>query len=409
MVISVKKYSSNLFTLYASFLTVLWVFVNYGSGGEDPYTASDYRWYLISFGMLAFLFAMTPVIKPTKLSKTQIFLLIYIFIVSISSASRLDLKHFYEAVKLALPLWFLFQTKVSINVRTLNILFLIVLVGGIVTYSPSSSNFGFLPGQTQVNLHQGLWWRVSIWTYKSPPYSAAISILVFFVNVALNKSLTKYIYCILAMYFIVLSGSRTAYLIFLTGSMLFVLKDVVQFKYRKTYIALPIVMFLFIFLLQVFSELVLFLDIKNELLSSMLLRNTNVSADASNLSSRLLIMAEHFSLLMNSTDFPVLGIGSHILSSPQWTANGGSLGGSADSYISHILVRDGIAFFMLCAVFIDQFILSMKEKDWLRYSILTFLMLYCVGYGAWLSFTSPVFVLYCGCLYSARNIIYYNR
>ncbi len=403
MQINNNKYSQYVFFLYASYLVILWTFVNYGSSGNSPYAANDYRWYLITISFFVFLFLIIPTIKFSTISLSQLFLLSYLISIAVSSVLRLDPKHFYEAMKLALPLWFLFQNRPSISVKTLNVLYVIVLVGGILMYNVDSGDFGFLPGQATVNLHQGLWWRISIWNYKTPPYSAALSILVFFINIHQNNSKTKYLFCIIALYFIAFSGSRTGYLIFLVGIFIFLLEKKITFKYRKIYMVLPLAFFIFIFMLQILSSLLVVLNIENSILTSLFLRSSSSTSDVSNLSSRLLIMGEHISLFKQSVNFPIFGIGSDIYNSTNWTDNGGFLGGSTDSFLSHMLIRDGVAFLFLIGVFLNQFYLSMVKRNVVTYSLLTFLMLYCIGYGAWLNFTSPVFVLYCCYLFSVKK------
>ena len=327
----------------------------------------------------------------------------YMILILIKSTVVFDLKHLFEAVKLALPLWVIFQTRLAVSVKVLNGLFLIVLLGCIVMYDSAYSDYGYLPGQTDVNLHQGLWWRVSIWNFKTPPYSAAFSILVLFANIFLNKNSSKYLYIILAMYFIVLSGSRTGYLIVIVGLSLILLREIFSFKYRRIYVLVPVVAFIGIFLLQFWASMAS-ITIDNEIFGSVLRANNDSTETLSNLSSRFVIIAEHYSLFVSSAYPPLFGIGSDVYSSPVWTSNGGIVGGSADSFISHMLVRDGVGFFFLSGVFFHQFYVAMLDRDFLRYLILVFLLVYCIGYGAWLNFTSPVFVLFCGFLFSGDSM-----
>jgi hypothetical protein len=404
MFINNVKYSHVVFNVYACFLVVLWTFINYGASGISPYGASDYRWYIITITFFVFLMAIIPTIKLDYISHSQFFLLCYLLIVFLSSIVLLDPKHLYEAVKLALPLWFIFQFKPVINLKIINYLYFIVLVGGIFVYSFDPGDYGVLPGQTTVNLHQGLWWRISIWNYKTPPYSAALSILVFFTNLYFNTSKFKYAFCALSLYFILFSASRTGYLIFLVGVLLYFLPKFLNFKLRKFYIFLPVLLSLFMFLLQYFSNFLLYLNLENEILTSMILRQDETSSDTSNLSSRFLIVKEQMSLFFNSNDIPLFGIGSDVYNSSHWTINGGHLGGTNDSFLTHVLVRDGIASIFLSFVFVNQFYNSMVEKNIFTFTILTILMIYCIGYGAWLNFNSPVFILYCGCLYLNNNI-----
>ena len=146
------------------------------------------------------------------------------------------------------------------------------------------------------------------------------------------------------------------------------------------------------------------LDIQNDFFNSAILRNNDSNGDAKNLSSRFLIILEHIRLVQVAGVSGLFGIGSDIYLSPAWTSNGGGLGGTADSYISHLIARDGLSILFLIAAFMFFFIEAMKNKNFLAYIVLLSLLIYTVGYGAWLNLTSPVFVIFLGFIYQPQAI-----
>tara|TARA_R110001592_G_scaffold79795_2_gene238362 strand:- start:8893 stop:10134 length:1242 start_codon:yes stop_codon:yes gene_type:complete len=392
---------------YAIYLAVLWMFVNYGGRGLQPYEGAGIRWFLITIPLFIFmgvnlllLFAQ-PYLKRSPIF---IFLTLYTLCVLIVSTINMDLKHLSEIIRWVFPIMFIVHFRTYMPFRILNVLYLIAVVIIILTFNPIDSDYGFLPGQTTTNLHQGLWWRISIWKYMTPPYSAAFSIIVFFANYFLNKGNSRIVFYVLTLYFIILSGSRTGYLVFLILFSVVFLNQFYKFKYNKLFSIIPIASVLFIFLLQFFADLLPLLGIQNEFLNSAILRNNDSSGGASNLSSRFLIILEHVRLVQEAGVSGVFGLGSDIYSSPAWTSNGGGLGGTTDSNLSHLIARDGLIIVFLILAFSCFFIEAMKSKNMLAYLVLLSLLLYTVGYGAWHNLTSPVFVIFLGFLYQPNRI-----
>lgn len=394
--------ASKVFLAYVAYLTILWVFVNYGGRGQNPYTGGGLRWLLITGPLLFYILLNASLLcfyPRVKKEPATFFLLCYLIVVFVSSVVNVDLKHFSEAARWALPLVFIAHFRVTAPLVLLNGLFIFAIIVLVLTFNPAETDYGYLPGQTTVNLHQGMWWRVSIWKYNTPPYSAALSMLVFFANYFLNKGKSRFIYYFLSIYFIVLSGNRTSYLIFLMCISILTVFDRNSFQNSVKYYLIPLAGVVVIFGLQLAADIIPLLGIQNEFFNSAILRNDDAGGDAQNLSSRILIIAEHFRLIAENGASSLFGIGSDIYMSEQWTGNGGVLGGSTDSFVSHLIARDGIAAVFLVFSFIAFFSQAMREKNLFAYIILLSLLLYTIGYGAWLNLTSPVFVLYLGFLY----------
>lgn len=394
--------SQYIYLGYVIYLTILWFFVNYGGSGLQPYEGAGIRWFLVTVPLLIYMCMNLLLIvhQPyIKLKSIILFLTLYIFGVFIVSVINTDLKHISTIIRWACPIMLIVHFKTYMPIKVLNILFIMACIIIILTYNPIDSDFGFLPGQTTTNLHQGLWWRISIWKYMTPPYSAAFSIIVFFANYFLNKSNSRFVFYALSLYFLLLSASRTGYLVFLILFFVIFTCKLYKFKYNKIFILIPILSTIFIFLLQFFADIIPLLGIKNEILNSALLRNNDSDGDASNLSSRFMIILEHIRLFQEAGVTGIFGIGSDIYLSPAWTGNGGNLGGTADSNISHLIVRDGLNVVFLILAFSCFFVEAMKNENLLAYLVLLALLLYTVGYGAWHNFTSPVFVIFLGFLY----------
>jgi hypothetical protein len=399
---SISQYT---YSGYVVYLAILWMFVNYGGRGLHPYDGSGARWLLITIPLFLFMGVnlLLVLIHPhLKRNPILLFLTLYLSSLSLIAIINFDIKHLSEIIRWVIPVMLIVHYKVYLRIELLNFIFLMAVVVIVCTFDSIDSDYGFLPGQTTTNLHQGLWWRISIWKYMTPPYSAAFSIIVFFANFFLNKSKSRVAFYILSFYFILLSASRTGYLIFLIVFSVVLLGRFYKFRFNKIYCFLPLASILFVFTLQFFADLIPLLGIQNEFLNSAILRNNNSNGDANNLSSRFLIMQQHIRLVQEAGLSGVFGLGSNIYLSPAWTSNGGAFGGTTDSNVSHLIARDGLSILFLIAAFAYLFIESMKNGNLLAYVVLLSLLLYTVGYGAWLNLTSPVFVIFLGFIYQPQ-------
>lgn len=395
------------FSVYVSYLTIIWIFFNFGGKGIDPYDGTGFRWLLITIPLLVLMsFHLSLLVLRPKINLSPVifFLLLYLFTSSFISLIQLDVKHLSEVLRFGLPLILLAHFKFRLSIELLNFLYLLALGAVIILYNPLIDDYGFLPGQTSTNLHQGLWWRISIWKYLTPPYSAAFSLIVLFANYFLNKNISRYIFYILCLYFILLSGNRTSYIILLISFFLLTLFITRRtFRYNTFYSLIPILSVIFIFSLQIFADLIPMLGIQNEFFNSAILRNESSGGNADNLSSRIVIIIEQFRMLQEAGPSGILGIGSSIYDSPGWSANGGRIGQTTDSLITHLIVRDGIASIFLIFSFASFFIESMKDRNIFGYIILLTLLIYTIGYGAWMNSSSPVFLLFLGFIYTSKN------
>lgn len=403
-----SKFADTIFVTYTLYLFVLYIFVNFGGSGSDPYAGQGYRWYLNIIPLLLTIFAFIFVlIAQGKLvvSDVVLWLLIYTCGVFLVAILNQDIKHISEILRWSLPFIAINQFRLFLPHQILNALFIFALLSLIVIYNPMESNFGYLPGQTSVNLHQGLWWRISIWQYWTPPFSAAFALLVIILNHFFNKSKSRYLLFAIAIYFLLLSGSRTSYYAFLSFLFIIFLFKKVPFRDCRFYRFIPIFFALMMFVLQLAPEFIYLIKFDNELISSAIFRN-EAEGEEETISSRLVIIAEHFRLIAEKGAFGLLGIGSAVDLSPGWTSNGGIIGSTGDSLLTHFAARDGIwSLFLLLAfrAFLKE---SLLDGDKLAFITLTMLAIYCVGYGGWLHFSNPLFLGYMGSLYMSRRSPY---
>lgn len=395
-----RKLLLQIFIFYITILSFSWMLLNYGGDGENPYTGSGVRWLILTIPLLFFVFAnitvflFKPVIKSDLISLS---LLSYVYLGFFISIIYQDLGRFFDLARFAIPVFFIYHFRLYVTLKFINTIFFLALFVVVLTYD-SSSLYGYLPGQTTINLHNGLWWRISIWKYITPPYSAAFCLIVLVVNLLISKSWIRFVIIPICLYFIVLSASRTSYIIFIAIIFIIFLTRRYDFRSSILYYVIPFLLAFLLFAFQFLSDAITLLNFQNQFFQSAILRSTEYTDGTQTLSSRLLIIAEHIRIMSEAPAFGFFGVGSSIFESTAWTVNGGFLGGSSDSYITHLAARDGILVVFLVIAFIQFIRLSCRERNLLSYVTLVALLMYCVAYGAWLNVTSPVFLMYMGVL-----------
>lgn len=393
-----RSFISMTFSAYVLILSLSWMLLNYSGDGHNPYNGSGPRWFLLTIPLLLFvslnliLFFKRPIIKIDLISGS---LIAYVFFGIMVSIALSDIPRIFDVASFAVPLLFIYHFRTYITLRMINFIFFLALFVVILSYD-SNSIYGFLPGQTTMNLHNGLWWRISIWKYITPPYSAAFCLIVLVLNLTFSRSKFRFAIALICIYFIVLSASRTSYIILLSLFTVYLLTRKFELKSSFIFYFAPVFFAALLFILQFLSEAVALLNIDNEFFKSAILRSTEQYEGKMSLSSRLLIIAEHFRLMSVDSAFGIFGIGSGVSNSLAWTANGGSLGGSTDSFITHILARDGLLVIFLIVAFAKFFVISCRASCVVAYLTLVSLLMYSVAYGAWLNFMSPVFLIYIG-------------
>jgi hypothetical protein len=117
--------------------------------------------------------------------------------------------------------WSIYRDPVRRFRLILNLTFILAILWSIIAYYLGMNIWGFWPGQATTNLSQGLWWRIGLFPFQTPPFSSAFSLVVFLVNFRIQNFSAKLI-SFLAFYFFLFSGSRTLLIAFLACILIFI-------------------------------------------------------------------------------------------------------------------------------------------------------------------------------------------
>lgn len=125
-----------------------------------------------------------------------------------------DVSLAYNGLYLGLLAVVIINSGGYLRTAELNVLFLLTIVGSVVIYLLGLTDYGFLPGQAVApSCHAGMSFRVSL--FAVPSESAALSLFVLLWNVFLppkSSRWVRWLFIALALYFLALSGIRTAML-----------------------------------------------------------------------------------------------------------------------------------------------------------------------------------------------------
>lgn len=362
--------------IYYWFLTV---FVDYNPA---RYNNSGIKYYLLMIPIAVFIIINLDRLIKKKIQTESLLLIIFLLTGITFSLIKIDIKSILDIAIWTLPIIIIFNSKYTINLKLLNRLFLLTIIAGIVYYHLGINEFGYLPGQTFRNLHQGLWWRVSIFPYRTPPATGMFSLIVLLANYYNNSDKkSKLFFIVITLYFLILSGSRTSLLILLVIIATFIIRKISIIKgsiLLKLVTITPIVLLLTIF---IFPDILLRLNFENEMLNSLVFRSTSSLQNIEELKvtlNRQNIWKDYFDLYKNS---PI--IGNH--------SNDVSMIDQSETIILKLLAQFGIAVFFLIVSFYRKAKKALIHNNDFTFSMISMLSIMMLVYS---SFLLPYNIIY---------------
>jgi hypothetical protein len=323
-------------------------------------------------------------------------LLFYWLIVSAVSLIRLDFATLYNVSLFALSIIIILNSRAVISVRLVNTLFLLSILGSIITHFTGNNEYGFIPGQAASSEQQNLQWRVSL--FPALPESAFFSIIVFVSNVLFNKGRSVYLYAALSLYFVLLSGNRTATISFVFIVIFLVVARFVSLTHKKFYIILFATLFVF-FILLVNIDVIgaNFVDLGNGFWNNYFFRSeagVQSQEDLSKTVYRGWLWALHVKIFLEK---PLLGLGTYRLDNYVDTdlipkiENTGS-----EAFLTSWLARVGLMILPLLVFFGRVLRRSIQTKNKYLYALCLALAVFSLGYGSFLIPYNCMFVLIFG-------------
>jgi hypothetical protein len=387
-----------LFNGLVVYMAILWMFVNYGNDiGDDPYDATGPRWFATVIPSLLFWILAGTKIHRYRLNQGETALTVMMVLATAMSLARgFEFNRAFEVGFFCFAFLVLTLTRLYLSLTTINLVFVLAVIAAVVTYQSGVSLYGFLPGQTFVNLHEGLWWRISVWNYATPPYSAAFALFVLMANLHYGSGYKlRPIVVLLCLYFIAFSASKTAYMGLILVAGAYILRLNVKFQFDPVYIGLPFVFLLLSIGIQFFGDAFQSAIFGGgEVSEAILIRD--VTGDSENITSRVSLMLGHLQIMYENPTSFIFGIGDDQLRETARVVS------QNDAFITAFLLRNGVVvllfFYFIATLFAD----SMRERNFPRYLILLLFVNYALTYGGFLNFSNPVFLIFVGLWFHPR-------
>lgn len=362
--------------LYTLAIVYYWI-LQYFIGNEDQVVKFSFVYFLFVLPAIGFIALNIRQIVLRNYSKSATILLLYTIGVSLVSTLRGDFASIYSTLLFSGTVIAILNSKCTVTINFLNTLFLSSIVLSVITTHLGINEFGYLPGV----------WEGRVSLFPLIPESAFFCCIIIVANYFLNESPWRFVIYGLALYFLIFSGSKTAFVTLILFFLYSITLHFLPFRIRGLYsIYNVIVAILFIIIINLGSVVQLLKKLDNKIINQLVFRSEQVDDDVAFLqtsSSRLWIWEEHLKIFSKN---PLIGVGSFNLSdyatvNPliQYTSSTGS-----ESFFTSRLARFGlITFGLLLFIFILQQ-KAINEGDKLSYFLILFLLITMLVYGSFI-------------------------
>lgn len=272
------------------------------------YSGTGIKYLLLVVPLLGFIGLNIHMLAPRNFRKSALLILLFAVVGATFSILKQDPSPVAGLLLWTLPIVVVLNGRYTINLRLLNVMFFVTILVGIGAYHLGVNEFGYLPGQASRNLQQGLWWRVSFFPFRTPPMTGMLGLIIIFANFHYNRNLLARMFFIGGgAYFLVLSGSRTALIIFGIAVIASWLVQRLKVKNLPTPLFVSVLPMVILFIIFAFPSMFLKLNINNSFLNSLLFRSADSVQSIEQLQATLNrqnIWAEYFQIFL---EHPVNG------------------------------------------------------------------------------------------------------
>lgn len=338
--------------------------------------------------------------------KNGVSLMIFIILVTVISVLRFDVSTIIKLSSVSLIILILIKKEINLSTGFLNFIFILSIVAGILSYYYGTNKFGFIPGMSKANLLEGLGWRVSI--FNSVPNSAFFSLLIFIINIFGKKELNinRVLILLLSIYFLVLSGSRTAILIFTNIIIIRVVIYYYGFYNVRKFMVLGFSLLSFSLSIFYFNSFALDLyKLDNEFINSLVFKSKDVIKNKKELEKnnyRTWIWKKHISIYLNK---PIFGNGDYNIKSFLLEKEKTNKTNFSESFLTDTLVKVGLLIIPFLLFFYFTMKASIEDNHPVIYCITISLIILLLSYGSFFVSYNFMFLVFVGRLFESDNYL----
>lgn len=304
-------------------LCVFFVYAAFVDIHSGVYTGLD-RYLIFTLSILLFIFSLASLTLRKRVSLLYFcIILLGLFCVVANLIIHKDtlLLNWFFMVVVVLSAS---QKPLRSSLPLLNFLFWVAIIWSIISQFAGLNPWGFFPGQAQTHLAQGLWWRVGLFPFKTPPFSGIFAVIVLCSNLYSLKGkkygTMNYLTVFLSLYFALFSASRTAWVILFLALIVYFF-SLRGFHNNLFFLAIILSTSILTFIFSVRPDYLYFLTSVSDIFSSLLYRSTSVNdINSIDHNTRYTMFLHYMELIKNS--WP-LGMGRHSLLE-SYTGPGGS-------------------------------------------------------------------------------------
>jgi len=374
--------------LYFNLLLVYyWIFKIYSIVKTSEIKQYSIEYYFLILPVEIYIVLNIPsIILKKRISKSSLFLLIFVVLTGFVSFIRLDFATAYNISILSLAIIVLLEKKVNVNLRLINILFIVSIAFSIYTTYIGLNKWGFSPfiGLSKVDRI-----RVSLYPVQMS-FGVFFSLFVLIINYFQNKKKSRWFFILLSLYFVIFSLSRTAIAGLIVIGMAVYLWKFKKYLQNIIYGIFPIaIIVIFIVVVLESSFFLRSHHFRDGYFGILFFRTLKSNEEIYSIASYRNYMWIHHFLLFKESPF----IGNGTVRNLFNEYNFGS-----EAFLTSLLARVGFLIVPFIMFFIHQLKLAIRRNNIPKYCLLCLIPIMMLAYGSHIVPYNFLFLLMFGLL-----------
>lgn len=363
-------------------LVLYYLVLNYFVFGTIERYSTDY--FLLVVPVSLFVIAFSPYLF-IKYNPRTLILGVFMLAACVISVIRMDPQTFLTCSLLTSTFIVVNNSGVPLNIKVINALYVLALIGCVISYHYDINPFGYFPELKTISASELREDRLRISLFPLSPESAFFSLFIIIINYYFNKSISRFFFYAVGTYFMLFSASRTAIAVFAFFVCFELIVKFVQFRPRAFYYSLNIIFVLAFVVLSNLKALHLMLSQSdNQIFKAIMLRTEQritESSETRDVATRLWIWEQHFRIFAIN---PLTGVGTfefgdyvNEVKTKVYQFTSGS-----ESFLTAWLARVGISALLIVAFVgaVQKRALAMEDR--FTYVMSLFFFLVMISYGS---------------------------
>lgn len=326
---------------------------------------------------VAFVLLSLPWLLKERWQKSSVCFAAFGLLVTMFALARGDAATAVSLLSLSLMLIAVIETRATVPLWLVNTLVLGSIPIAALLQQLDIGRYGVLPGQAIDGS-----WRVSLFPYNVT-YSWLFALVVLALNYFKNSGVKRFVMCLIALYFVVASGSRTGMIVVALCIAFLAATHIIRFRDRLYYKAfIPCCLLIVVIGLNASAILTALAFINNPIVNLVVLKreSANDAEDVTDSIVRTMIWSEHLQLAREN---PWIGHGTFNLRDTSVALAKFNSAGN-ESFLTALVARVGAltVFFFLGLHYLAK--RARREQDRLTFCLLITFSVTALTYGSYI-------------------------